>query len=59
MASADVKSEVRINDNGSSQQSLRDGLALGAVADEKVGTADDRADMFRMGKTQELRMSFV
>lgn len=62
MASADVKSEVRI-DNGSSQQpSLRDddlARAGAGVADEKVGTADDRADMFRMGKTQELRVSSV
>lgn len=24
-------------------------------ADEKTGTAEDRADMFRMGKVQELR----
>lgn len=26
-------------------------------ADEKTGTAEDRADMFRMGKVQELRVS--
>lgn len=25
--------------------------------DEKTGTAEDRADMFRMGKVQELRVS--
>lgn len=25
-------------------------------ADEKTGTAEDRADMFRMGKVQELRV---
>ncbi|KAI3392041.1 hypothetical protein diail_6315 [Diaporthe ilicicola] len=27
-------------------------------ADEKTGTAEDRADMFRMGKVQELRRNF-
>lgn len=56
MVTPDVKSEVRV-DNGSSEQSLRDALASGGGADEKAGTADDRADMFRMGKTQELRVS--
>lgn len=56
MASADVKFEVRI-DNGSSEQSLHDAITTGGGADEKAGTADDRANMFRMGKTQELRVS--
>lgn len=34
-----------INDNSSSEN-----------VDEKTGTAEDRADMFRMGKVQELRV---
>lgn len=55
MASPDVKSDVRV-DNGTSERSFRDALASGG-ADEKAGTADDRVDMFRMGKTQELRVS--
>lgn len=28
----------------------------GENVDEKTGTAEDRADMFRMGKVQELRV---
>lgn len=44
------KSNVTV-DNGLSEQ---DGLE--AAVDEKRGTVDDRADMFRLGKTQELRV---
>lgn len=45
-------------ENGSSSRSFRDALASGGgVDDEKAGSADDRADMFRMGKQQELRVS--
>jgi choline transport protein len=35
-----------------------DGLHDDAVVSEKRGTQDDRKDMQRMGKTQELRRNF-
>lgn len=46
----DDKSNITV-DNGSTDQ---DGLE--AAVSDKEGTAADRADMFRLGKTQELRV---
>lgn len=43
-------------DNDSAELSLRQALG-GSAVDEKTGTSDDRANMFRMGKKQELRVS--
>lgn len=43
-------------DNESGELSLRQALASGSAVDEKTGTSDDRANMFRMGKKQELRV---
>lgn len=43
-------------DNDSAELSLRQALASGSAVDEKTGTSDDRANMFRMGKKQELRV---
>lgn len=43
-------------DNASAELSLRQALASGSAVDEKTGTSDDRANMFRMGKKQELRV---
>ncbi|KAL2289512.1 hypothetical protein FJTKL_01782 [Diaporthe vaccinii] len=45
-------------DNESAELSLRQALASGSAMDEKTGTSDDRANMFRMGKKQELRRNF-
>lgn len=50
MGLQDEKSNFTV-DNGSSEH---DGLEI--AVDEKRGTADDRADMFRLGKIQELRV---
>lgn len=55
MSSEEVKSQVPV-DNDSATQSFRDDLASSSRVDEKAGTADDRANMLRMGKTQELRV---
>lgn len=43
-------------DNDTAELSLRQALASGSAVDEKTGTSDDRANMFRMGKKQELRV---
>lgn len=43
-------------ENDSAELSLRQALASGSAVDEKTGTSDDRANMFRMGKKQELRV---
>lgn len=43
-------------DNDSGELSLRQALGSGSAVDEKTGTSDDRANMFRMGKKQELRV---
>lgn len=42
--------------NDTAELSLRQALASGSAVDEKTGTSDDRANMFRMGKKQELRV---
>lgn len=47
----DDKSNITVDDGSTDQ----DGLEA-AVGDRKGGTADDRADMFRLGKRQELRV---
>lgn len=43
-------------DDESGELSLRQALGSGSAVDEKTGTSDDRANMFRMGKKQELRV---
>lgn len=50
-----VKTGTQV-DNDSGELSLRQALASGSAVDEKTGTSDDRANMFRMGKKQELRV---
>ncbi|KAG6365774.1 hypothetical protein INS49_007385 [Diaporthe citri] len=45
-------------ENESAELSLRQALASGSAVDDKTGTSDDRANMFRMGKKQELRRNF-
>lgn len=56
------KTNVQVDDD-TVDQSLGEAVAMGAAefaeADKKTGTADDRADMFRMGKIQELRVNGV
>lgn len=43
-------------EDDSAELDLRQALASGSAVDEKTGTSDDRANMFRMGKKQELRV---
>lgn len=50
-----VKTDTLV-DNDSAELSLRHALGGGSAVDEKTGTSDDRANMFRMGKKQELRV---
>lgn len=49
-----TKNGVQVG-NDSADMSLRQALG-GSAVDEKTGTSDDRANMFRMGKKQELRV---
>ncbi|KAH7362789.1 amino acid/polyamine transporter I [Plectosphaerella cucumerina] len=46
------------DDKGSPRLQARDVPAEDDVVDEKRGTAADRADMFRLGKVQEMRRNF-
>jgi len=50
-----VKTGAQV-DNDYGELSLRQALGNGSAVDEKSGTSDDRANMFRMGKKQELRV---
>jgi hypothetical protein len=43
-------------DNDSGEVGLREALGGGRAVDEKTGTSEDRANMYRMGKKQELRV---
>lgn len=50
MELGDDKSNLTVTDGPSDQDGFE------GAADEKKGTAADRADMYRLGKTQELRV---
>ena len=43
---------------GATVQACDSGSHYGAVISEKEGTSNDQKDMYRMGKTQELRRNF-
>jgi len=48
---ADIKAEASIHARDSESND-------GVVTSEKKGTSNDQKDMYRMGKTQELRRNF-
>jgi choline transport protein len=48
---ADLKADVRVQPRDSESQE-------DAILSEKKGTPKDQKDMYRMGKTQELRRNF-